>query len=378
MSNLRVVVDAHMVGHRETGNETYVVGLLSGLGQLPQLQVAAAIEPGATLPKAVAEADIDLLPLETRGNWSRLGWGLDVLCRRWQADLFHATYIAPLRCACPFVVTVHDVSFRRYPGFFSPRDRLLFATLLPLSLRRAAAVLTDSQYARREIAHFYPSLQTPVTSVALGVGPEFRYERSRAKLDAVKERYETGQDFILAVGNLQPRKNLSELIRAFGEVHERYPAIRLVIAGQAQWQASPLFRLVESMGLASYVSFPGYISPEDLPILYGGARVFVYPSRYEGFGLPVLEAMACGTPVVAVNTSSIPEVAGDAALLTDAPEATALATAVLKILEDQTLARRLSERGRRRAQSFSWSQTARHTRDVYRAAVEASRSGRAR
>ena len=355
-----------MVGQRETGNESYILGLLSGLKQLPGLRVAAAVQPGVSLPDGLTAGGLEVLPLPSRTNWSRLLWGLDAGCRRWGADLLHVTYIAPLRCSRPVAVTVHDVSFCRFPAYFSPRDRLLFATLLPASLRRAAAVLTDSEHARNEIAHFFPSLKARISAVPLGVSSEFRRESGHATRTLMRERYDTGEAYILAVGNLQPRKNLAALVRAFGHVRGRFPDLRLVIAGQAQWQTSPLLELIDSMGLASHIVFPGYVPQRDLPGLYSCASVFVYPSTYEGFGLPILEAMACGTPVVAMRTSSVPEVAGDAALLADPASLDEMTSAVLRVLEDRVLADGLVERGLDRVKRFSWAVTARQTMDVYR------------
>lgn len=359
------MVDAHMVGRRETGNETYVVGLLSGLARLPEVEVAAVVSPDAPLPPELTSGGVELLPLRSSSNWARVGWRLARCSDAWKPDVLHSTYIAPLRCRCPLVLTVHDVSFQRFPKFFSPRDRVLFATLFPSSLRRAAVVLTISQHARREITHFYPRLRTPVRSIPLGIGRVFRPVTDESRLRELRRRYDTGATFILAVGNLQPRKNLPALVRAFRRVREQMPDVRLVIAGQGQWQTSPLFELVRSLDLSDRVVFPGYVAREDLPGLYSAARLFVYPSTYEGFGLPILEAMACGTPVVAVDTASIPEVAGDAALLTETPGDDDLATAILRVLEDASLARKLARRGLRRAERFSWDQTARQTVAAY-------------
>lgn len=370
MTPLRVLVDAHMVGQRETGNETYVVGLLSGLKQLPDLRVAAVVQPGVTLPDELTTGDVDVLPLRSPNDCRRLLWGLDAECRRWGADLLHVTYIAPPWCSRPVAVTLHDVSFRRFPKYFSSRDRLLFATLLPASLRRAVAVLTDSEHARKEIARFFPSLKAPVSAVPLGVSPRFHPTGGVSERTMVQSRYRTGDSYILAVGNLQPRKNLVELVRAFGSLRDRLPKTRLVIAGQARWRSSPLVALVESMGLAPHVVFPGYVPQEDLIALYSCASLFVYPSTYEGFGLPILEAMACDTPVIALNASSVPEVAGDAALLTDPMTQDALASAILRVLEDQALAGRLVARGRDRVARFSWTATARKTAAVYRGACQ--------
>lgn len=360
-----------MIGHRQTGNETYIVELLSALATLSDLRVAAAVDPDTSVTDDVLPPAIERMPLTGVGNVARLGWGLATLCRRFRADVVHATYVSGFRCRCPSVVTVHDVSFRRFPQMFSFRDRLLFATLVPASLRRASAIVTDSTHAREEILRLFPRLRSPVTAIPLGVSERFRPTADRDALEAVRRRY-AGGEYLLAVGNLQPRKNLENLIHAFARLRRRYPDLALVIAGQAQRRSSALFRLVASLGLTTAVRFAGYVRDSDLEVLYSAARLFVLPSTYEGFGLPILEAMACGTPVVAVATSSIPQVAGDAARLADAPTADALHDAMADVLRDEALSRTLVARGVERARRFAWVDTARRTRDVYRSVCVAA------
>ena len=372
MSALRILVDAHMIGHRQTGNETYIVGLLSGLTGLSDLRVAAAIDPGASIPDELRATDTEWLPLRSRNNWARLLWELDNLSRRWSADVVHATYVAPLRCRCPKVVTLHDVSFRRFPEFFSLRDRLLFSTLVPASLRRASAIVTDSEHARTEIARFFPDLRAPVTAIPLAVHARFRAAPDPTRVQDFRRRYDGGNGFILSVGNLQPRKNLGSLIHAFSSLRQQYPRVNLVVVGPAAGSMPQLQALVTRLELTADVHFTGYVTPEELDGLYRAARLFVYPSLYEGFGLPILEAMACGTPVVAANTSSIPEVAGDAALLAPSPGAEDLLAAMLQVLRDDALAEALRQRGLDRIERFSWSETARRTSAVYHAVTRRS------
>lgn len=358
-----MLVDAHMVGTHETGNETYIVNLLQELGRLPQLRCGAALLP-AMVP-SLNLAGVDRVPLRFSADWFRLAFALPVACRIWRADVLHVTYVGPFWRPCPLVVSVHDVAFKRYADFFSPRDRLLFATLLPLTLRRANAVITISAHAQQEILKLFPYLEGKVHVTQLAPSPLFRHVSDRKALDSVRARYGIHSDFVLAVGNLQPRKNLLRLVRAFASVRAEIGPVQLVIVGKEQWKSSSLYETVRRLGLEREVIFPGYVPDENLVPLYSAARMLAYPSIYEGFGLPILEAMACGTPVVASNTSAMPEVAADAALLVDPYEQRQIARAIVELIKNRALALSLSERGLERARRFCWRKTAEKTLRVY-------------
>jgi len=365
---LRVLVDAHLIGARETGNETYTLNLLHALSDLPNVICGAAILPGRKLPSHLFK--VEPVPLKSSGNWNRLLNTLPAACRNWQADVLHVTYVGPFFVACPTVVSVHDVSFKHYPKFFSPRDRLLFATLLPLTLRRARAVVAISNHAKKEIVDVFPYLKEKIYVTFLAADPMFQPLQSVELLRNVRLRYGIRSEYILAVGNLQPRKNLLRLIRAFAFVHRHINDIQLIVVGKAHWQSSAVYSAVKNFGLENHVVFTGYVPNDDLIVLYSFAKVYVYPSLYEGFGLPILEAMACGVPVVSSNTSSMPEVAGDAALLVDPHQEDQIAKAILKILDNTDLATSLSDKGLRRARFFSWRKTAQETVDIYRTVLQ--------
>lgn len=368
---VRVVIDAHMLGSGETGNETYIANLLPNLSGLIDEEYAAAVMPNTKLPPDINATDLQLLPLRPSGNWMRLVYTLPTLCQRWRAEILHVTYVGPFVLSCPLVVSLHDVAYKRYPAFFSPRDRLLFSTLMPLTLRRASAVITLSEHAKREVLGYYPYLNGKVHVTHLAPNTAFRPIAEPELLHKIRARYGIHSDFILAVGNLQPRKNLPRLIRAFASIRNQIESIRLVIVGNAQWQASVIFTLVSRLGLEQDVVFTGYIPNDDLVLLYNAAKVFVYPSIYEGFGLPILEAMACGTPVVTSNSSSMPEVAGDAALFVDPHDEGQLADTIQQVLTNPDLALSLVEKGIRQTQQFSWRYTAAKTEAAYRAVFEA-------
>jgi len=363
---LRVLVDAHMVGAHETGNETYIVNLLEELAKRPELYCGAVISPDSQIPGRLEDSSLDLIPLKSTNDWLRLASYLPKISRAWQADILHTTYISPLIAPCKQVVTVHDVVFKRYPDFFSPRDRILFSTLLPLTLHAVDAVITVSSHARDEILTFYPHLQGKVhVTLEAASSKLFKPINDVRAFERMQSEYEIDANFILAVGNLQPRKNLSRLIEAFSRIRENGNPLQLVIVGKSQWQSSDIYTLVKKLDLDDKVVFTGYVPDEDLAVLYNMAAVFVYPSLYEGFGLPVLEAMNCGTPVITSNCSSLPEVAGDAAILVDPYSTDAISAAMEKVLNDNKLERDLSVIGKDWSGKFSWAKTAESTMDIY-------------
>jgi glycosyltransferase involved in cell wall biosynthesis len=205
-----------------------------------------------------------------------------------------------------------------------------------------------------------------VVVVYPGVEPRFQRVQDRQALDAVRQRYNLPDHFALGLGTLQPRKNLGRLIEAYAGVREELGSeLHLVIAGGAGWMYESVFRRVAELGLQNLVSFPGYIADEDLPTLYSLADLFVFPSLYEGFGLPVLEAMACGTPVVTSAVSSLPEVAGDAALLVDPLDTQALAEAMRRALDDTRLRSEMVQKGLEQARRFTWAVSARQLMEIY-------------
>lgn len=370
---MRIGIDAHMVGHRETGNETYILELVKALVTLktplpPELVIF--VEPlGRSQLPAILEntAGVSVVDLPTTSAVRRLAWDWPRLARRYRLDLLHLTYNAPLFSPCPLVVTVHDISFERHPEWFSQRDLTVLKTLVPRSVRKAARVITAAEFTRRELAAIYPTLEkTKIKVTPYAVGDNFRPVTDESRLARVREKYGTSPDFVLAVGNLQPRKNLMGLLEGFEQaVRTSNLPHKLVIAGQAGWQAEQFLNTVREKGLAERVVFTGFVPGEDLPALYSAARLFAYPSLYEGFGFPVLEAMACGTPVLTSNNTVLPEVAGEAACLVDARNSVQIGEALVRLLTNSEERARLSARGLDRATSFSWTKTALETFHIY-------------
>jgi glycosyltransferase involved in cell wall biosynthesis len=253
---------------------------------------------------------------------------------------------------------VHDLTFMRYPEHAPPGLVSYLNEAVPRSVRRARLILADSESTRRDLIEM---LQTPpdkVRVVYAGVGSEFRPVTDVVALAAVKTRYQLAQPFILTVGTLQPRKNHLRLVQAFSRVAAAHRDVRLVIAGGKGWSYDETAAEIARLNLGDRVIFPGFVSEEDLAAVYSLARALAFPSLYEGFGLPVLEAMACGTPVVCANASSLPEVAGDAAVLVDPLDVDGLAEALERVLDDDVLRQELIRRGHERAARFTWAAAA--------------------
>lgn len=298
--------------------------------------------------------------------WHRARLPLPVELLTGRLDLFHSPdfTLPPVRRGTPTLLTVHDLSFVRDPASAAPGLRAYLNAVVPRSVARATHLLADSQATRDDLGELYGVPAERVTVLYCGVASIFRPVSDPAALAAARARYGLGAaPFIFSVSTLQPRKNYVRLIQAFARLRE--PDLTLVIAGGKGWLYDAIFAEVERLGLRERVRFPGFVAEADLPALYSAARVLAYPSLYEGFGLPLLEAMACGTPVVTSTASCLPEVAGDAALLVDPTDVEALAQALGRAVADEALRADLIRKGAARAARFRWADAARQLLDLY-------------
>lgn len=358
----RIAVDAHTVGRRATGNETYVANLLEALAERGRVEPVALTDRRSSAP-------FEQQLLRWRHPIPRLLMDLRNPRDRWRADALHVQYVRPPWCDVPVITTVHDISFEHFPHMFRKATVLRMRSMIPWSARRSAAVLTGSEYSRRDLIESYdlPPDKVHVTLYATSnlftTLPTAEARRRVGSLDVPGE-------YILYVGNLQPRKNLPRLLDAYRLLRERGWSVPLVIVGQRAWLADDVFDTVRRHSLGEHVKFTGYVSDEQLVGLYNLAHVMVYPSLFEGFGLPVLEALACGAPTVTSSTSSMPEVAGDAALLVDPTDVDEIANAIERLLADASLRDRLRAAGPRQAARFSWDRCAQQTESVYRAVLD--------
>jgi glycosyltransferase involved in cell wall biosynthesis len=285
--------------------------------------------------------------------------------RREGVDLLHSpAFVQPVLWRGPSVVSFMDLSFLRFPRAFNRGNRLYLTTMARVAARRADHLLAISEHTRQDLIHLLGARPDRVTVTYCGVDAAFR-PLPEAEVAAFRARRELPAEFILYLGTLEPRKNVPRLLDAYARLRQRGTVPPLVLAGGRGWGDHPIDARVEALGLTDSVRFLGYVPTAELPLCYNAASVFVYPSLYEGFGLPPLEALACGTPVVASNASSLPEALGDAALLVDPRDVVALADALDAALGDAALRDRLRAAGPAQARRFSWRQMAEQTLAVY-------------
>lgn len=363
---MRVGIDAHMVGGQETGNETYVKGLIEGFK-------AGADDFDLLVyhldrPWTASSGHVRFQRLMSGSPYVRLGAELPLRSLGQRLDVLHVTYAAPVWSAAPLVLTVHDISYATNPEWFSPRDLRVLSNVVPRSIRKAAHVITVSEYARRQIIERYRVPEEKISAIPNGPGQgseQLTLEAAREEMAAAGLTLK--RPYLLTVGNLQPRKNLVRLLEAFDQlVGRRGHDIDLVIVGPARFRAEEV--LAAARPLSERVHFTGYVSDRRLAAWYRCSTVFVLPSLYEGFGLPVIEAMAHGVPVACSNGGALPEVCGDAAVLFDPLSVEGMVAAVDSILRDAVLAERLRVAGKAQAARFSWKKSAELTLGVYRLA----------
>ncbi len=365
-----IALDGHMIGSHETGNETYALELAVALARLDDNEAGDytyklyTANPGALPAGVYSTPRLSVREFPDVPSLVRIPRTYPRLARYDGAALLHMQYVAPPFAPCPVVLTVHDVSHRVYPEFFSLKARLVVIPLTGISIRRATHIIASSTATLRDLMRYYRVPQSRVTVVPLAAGCQYNPQPWEEQA-RVRGLYNLPSTYVLTVGNLQPRKNLARLIDAFGSIAAEIPTAALVITGAPTSYGSELEQKAQQMGLEGRVRFIGYVPEADLPALYSGATVFCYPSLYEGFGLPPLEAMACGTPTVTSRTSSLPEVVGDAALTVDPTSVESIAIALRRFLQNAELRETYRQKGLQRAATFSWQRTAQLTRGVY-------------
>jgi len=280
-------------------------------------------------------------------------------------DLFHSTdFIPPAWGARRFVITVHDLNFLYYPQYLTAHARRYYNDQIAWAVKRAAAILVDSDATRCDLEQLLHVPRERITVVHLAAEEHFR-PLPLAEIREVLRRYDLAPGYLLFVGTWEPRKNLPGLLQALAMLHARGEHRSLVIAGRPGWLYDEIFAWVQQLGLEPWVRFIERVPAADLVALYNGALLLALPSFYEGFGLPALEAMQCGTPAIVANRASLPEVVGDAGLLIDPDDPSTLADACWRLIHEEGLCARLREAGLEQARCFTWSETARKTLDVY-------------
>jgi glycosyltransferase involved in cell wall biosynthesis len=375
MNPVHIGLNAHLLSlsqsYRGAGISWYIYNLLTHLAQVsPDFFYYHAFLGDRAFQTATMSLEFSRLP--TQRPLARILWEQflqPVALRRAGVDLLHAlAFVGPVVAAPPFVVTLYDLSFLRYPEAFRPFNRWYLRHFTAHSVKRAQAVITISESTRQDVIDFLGVAPERVHTIYCGVDENF-CPLPPAEIEAFKAKHHLPDRFILFLGTLEPRKNVDGLIRAYAHWRNRDPQTPpLVLAGGKGWYYQTIFGLVEELNLTNSIRFPGYVPQHELPLWYNAATLFVYPSHFEGFGLPVLEAMACGTPVITSTVSSLPEVAGrdGAACLVDPGDTEALAETMAALMGNPARRALLSERGRLRAARFRWDKTAEETVAVYK------------
>ncbi|MBT6049820.1 MAG: glycosyltransferase [Candidatus Scalindua sp.] len=332
---------------------------------------------GNTIKTDVEGTHLEKPTASIQNNILRILWEqiiLPIYSRKDRLDLFHYTDHALSLFQSPqqVIITVHDIAYIRFPDLLNKSRQIYKKYILRESIKRASIIVADSYSTKRDIVEFFGINEEKIKVVHLGVESRFR------PIGNVKEyrlKNKLHSKMILNVGTLEPRKNVITLMKAFKKLREKgFEAYKLVIAGEKGWLYTQIFKEVEHSGLKNEILFLGVVKDEDLPALYNCADIFVYPSLYEGFGLPPLEAMACGIPVVTSNTSSLPEVIGDAGIMVDPDDVNSLCETMCNLLTDKELRCQMSKNGLKRAKLFSWEKAANEILEIYDDALSVYKS----
>ena len=374
---MRIGIDATALPPQPVGAGNYIIHLIRSLAALdPAEQLVVFAQPGGLELINKPDIPVSWVIIPERSPFARLVWeqvGLPRLVRRLRIDLLHSLhYTRPFWLPCASVVTFHDMTFFLSPHLHTRSKRWFFPQAIRMSARRADALAAVSESTRQDAIRILGIPAEKITTTPLGVDSNYRVIHDPLQRARVREKYRLPEQYVLYVGLVEPRKNLPLLVRAYRDLIDQGISLPLVVAGGFGWDYDQVLQEIEKLDLKERVQFLGYVPQGDLPLVYNLACLFVYPTLYEGFGLPALEALACGVPVVTSAVASLPEIVGDAGILVSAGDQQALAGAMLAILSDPELSSELSKRGPARASLFTWKRTAQLTLQVYRQVLQTS------
>ncbi len=367
---MKIGIDAHSVGMGAGGNETHYENLIR---RLPRVDVRneyvlyfSHLDEQRMAQYAVNDR-VTAKPLPWKSSYLRVPLALPKAIRHDRLDVFHAQYVLPPFTRCKTLVTIADLAFEHYPESFPAIQRARCKFLIPASARNADHILTVSEFSKRDISERYRISPEKITVTYHGADGIFAPVPPSEAREELARIYGIDGPFLLYVGRIQARKNLIRLVEAIAALKKRGAPHKLVIAGRQDFQAAQLVAKVAELGLGQDVVFTGYVPTQDLPKFYSAAEAFVFPSIFEGFGLPVIEAMACGAAVVTSYGSSLEEVAGDAALLADPHSTESITSAIDRVLRDDAWREELRRRGVARAKQFSYDRAAAQVVQLYEA-----------
>jgi len=370
-------LSAHLLSlsgsYRGAGAHVYIRHLLDHLPRVDSSLRYTALLGERRYRPVDPDLRLQISRLPTVHPWVRILW--EQLVQPWvlwrqDVDLLHAmVFVGPLVSSCPLVVTVFDLSFLRYPQMFRPENRLYLRLFTQLSARRARRIIAISEHTKADLIRWLRIPSERIEVVYCGVEESF-HPLPEEEILAFRREKGLPEQYLLYVGTLEPRKNLTLVLRTYARLRTAgtHPPL-LVLVGARGWMYGHIFSEIGRLGLESSIRLAGFVPYQELPLWYNGATCFLYPSLYEGFGLPPLEAMACGTPVLSSNAASLPEVVGDAGVLLDPRDEEAWASELARILEKPAWRGELAARGRERARRFRWRRAAEETTYVYRRAL---------
>lgn len=376
---MRIAIDLSPVAHHKAGLARYAQSLTEQLIAQDNSHKFVAFTHGKfnadTFPPALRALPHTNIPLDARpwrmGVW--LAHALGVSLEQWlpRADIFHATeHLLPPMKNVRTVFTLHDLIFQFFPAYHLPLNRWFLTHTMPHFLRRADAIIAVSEWTKRDAIRLYNIAPEKITVVYEGVNPALQRVDDSTRLAEIRARTAKNQPYLLCVSTIEPRKNIPALVEALKILRARGFPHRLLVVGRKGWLYQPIFDHVQQTGMSGIVDFLDFVPDDDLSALLSACDAFVFPSLYEGFGLPPLEALACGAPVICSNTSSLPEVVGDAALLVNPRDVNEIVNAIARVLTDQTLRNELRVKGFAQAARFSWERAARETLAVYHRVME--------
>lgn len=362
---MRFSIDAHAIGQHLTGNETYIRNLIANFAVVDGDSEFVAYVSRESAVRAIPRKFTTRFVADN--PFVRLGFDLSRKVRQDRPKLLHVQYTAPLFCPVPVVASVHDISFLSHAQYFTRFRAMQLRWTVKRTIRTAAKVLTPSEFSKRCIVDVYGVDEGKVSVVPNAVSSDFRPVRREAARRWIEAHTGIRAPYVLSIGDLQPRKNHLGLIRAFEELVNAHPQLphHLVLVGKETWYAREIREAAHRSSVAERIVFTGFVPDDELLRYYAGCDLFVYPSFYEGFGLPILEAMACGRAVACSNTTAMPEVADSCALLFDPCSISEMVRAMRDLLVDAELRTRMERLGIHRAAQFSWERTARKTLESY-------------
>lgn len=364
---MRIGIDARLVYYSQAGISQYILRLVEGLARIDQEDEFVLLQSRKDETVINSQANFRRRSLWTPSHHRLEQWVLPLEVALAGLDVLHSPdFIPPFRRNCKSVITIHDLAFLLYPHFLT-KESARYYSRIDQAVHRADHIIAVSESTKRDTVQLLGVPKKKITVIHEAANPIYRPVNDQGSLQQIKRKYGIASDFILFVSTVEPRKNLPTLLRAYRQLVDDYkPAVKLVVVGRRGWLFEKTFAVVEELNLVDEVLFLGRVPDEDLLLLYNAAQVHVHPSHYEGFGLPPLEAMTCGTPTIVSNVASLPEVVGDAGLLVDPDDISGWTVALWRALTDQALREELIEKGFKRAQLFSLEKTARETLAVYR------------